>query len=277
MATAAAILALFAVVAGIVPRKGLLDVSDIVSVEQRLIALEQTIIPTPQDAAPNIAIDIAHDPVIDLAYSAAILRAPKRMAATDLYGAGELVEPTRYAYIVSPRDNQRYGAAECPTLAPGDLSIVTGTCIAERLVRASDCSIAFDLSETGTMPASLVTGFSHPEPDGRWTEGKSASFQCVRRPGDTFRSVRIVLLPFVYGDVRRQRLVIRLNGTALGTVERTGAAEEGGEIRLDIPAELNADTMRLDFEIPDAASPLALGLSTDSRALGFKVREIAFE
>lgn len=277
MTTAAAILALLAVVVGIVPRQGKLDVSDIVALEQQLVALEQTIIPTPQDAAPNIAIDISHDPVIDLAYSAAILKAPKRMAATDLYRAGELVEPTRYAYIVSLRDNPRYGAAECPSLAPGDLSIVTGACIAERLVRASDCRLVFDLSETGTVPASLLTGFSHPEPEGRWTEGKSASFQCVRQPGDTLRSVRIALLPFVHGDVRAQRLTVRLNGTELGSFERTGAAEEGGEIRLDIPPELKAGIMRLDFEIPDATSPLAAGLNRDSREIGFKIREIAFE
>ena len=68
-----------------------------------------------------------------------------------------------------------------------------------------------------------------------------------------------------------------LDGTALGTAERTGAAEEGGEITLDIPAELNADTMRLDFDIPDATSPLAVGLSSDPREVGFKIREIAFE
>jgi len=277
MATAAAILALFAIVVGIMPRQGTLDVSDLVSVEQRLIALERTTIPSWQEDAPNIAIAISEDPVIDLAYSAAILKAPKRMAATDLYRAGEILDPTRYAHIVSARDNLRYGAAECPSLAPGDFSIVTGACIAERLVRASDCRLVFDFSETGTVPASLLTGFSHPEPEGRWTEGKGASFQCVRHLGDTLRSVRIALLPFVHGDVGAQRLAVRLNGTELGSFERTGAAEEGAEIRLDIPPELNAEIMRLDFEIPDATSPLAAGLNTDSRELGFKIREIAFE
>jgi hypothetical protein len=277
MATAAAILALFAVVVGIMPRQGTFDVSDLVSVEQHLIALERTVVPT-STAAPVIAIGVFDGSrTIDMAFSMAILGTSKVEAIKALFLDQEILDPTRYAYIVSARDNLRYGAAECPSLAPGDFSIVTGACIAERLVRASDCRLVFDFSETGTVPASLLAGFSHPEPEGRWTEGKSASFQCVRQPGDTLRSVRIALLPFVHGDVGAQRLAVRLNGTELGSFERAGAAEEGGEIRLDIPPELNAEIMRLDFEIPDATSPLAAGLNTDSRELGFKIREIAFE
>lgn len=275
-AVAMAVLAFFAIVLTIMPRQGTFDVSYLVSVEQNLIALERTVVPK-ATAAPVIASGVGGSRNVDIAFSTAILGTPKLEAIADLFLAPEIRNPASYAYIVSARDDPRYGAGECPSLAPGDYSIVTGACVAERLVRASDCREGFDLTETGTLPGSMLTGFSHPEPDGRWTEGTAASFQCMLQPGDTPRSVRIALQPFVFGDVRAQRLAVRLNGTALGTFERTGAADEGGEIRLDIPPELNTDILRLDFEIPDAASPLALGLSSDPRVLGFKVREIAFE
>jgi hypothetical protein len=120
----------------------------------------------------------------------------------------------------------------------------------------------------------LGYGWSTPEPEARWTDGKEAALifalDSVQDTELTF-SLGAYLVP---GQLDRQRVALQLNGWALQSFTITEAATR--EYHLKLPAgKLKAKNV-LTFYLPDAASPLHFGPNPDVRQLAIAVRWMQF-
>jgi hypothetical protein len=110
----------------------------------------------------------------------------------------------------------------------------------------------------------LYSGWNGAAPgeDFRWTEGSRA---LMRFRLDEPIPLRLRMLAATFG---RQRLILKLNSAVIGSW--TG---EGGPFQLfelDIPQEVVRQRNALEFDLPDATSPMAHG-HDDSRTLGARV------
>ncbi len=123
--------------------------------------------------------------------------------------------------------------------------------------------------------AFLGTGWSKPEPEFTWTEGKRAELILPLAKGDGDLSMTLQLSPFTVGSaVPEQRLNISINGRSVAKVN----LKHGGfqQLSLRLPrAALNRNRKNnLVFELPDARSPKELGLSADGRVLALAIHTL---
>lgn len=112
----------------------------------------------------------------------------------------------------------------------------------------------------------LYYGWSGNENEFRWTDDDEAAI--VFALNDiTDADLQMKLSPFlVPGQVSEQRVIISLNGRKIETLALRETAAR--EYSLALPQELLRRKNILTFELPDAASPMSLGISNDSRLLG---------
>jgi hypothetical protein len=121
-----------------------------------------------------------------------------------------------------------------------------------------------------------LDGFSAPEPHGRWTDGREASFACRigAVEGKKFFRVQIDTIGFVSRD-HTQRVSISVNGEKpVDYLYEAGRERRMIELPLSVQASRD---IRIGFTFPDAVSPKELGLSADPRKLGISVKSIRFE
>lgn len=124
------------------------------------------------------------------------------------------------------------------------------------------------------FPCSL-TGFSYRETGGTWTAAPTASLRCPRVPvnGKPPGHVEVLAVAF-RGDVTRQRAVLAADGL------RAQQAVFAGPVHQAVSLPLRADggaEVEIQLTLPDAVTPLQLGLGPDTRALGLFVRAIEFK
>ena len=136
-----------------------------------------------------------------------------------------------------------------------------------------------DLNQTvrfggrGAYENMLISGFSGPEGFGRWIDGKGARLAFIQA-GDK-GTFDIKVGPFLYGDVKKQRLVIRNDaGKLMQEIEVTGDTWVSLKIE-DFAVDFEGiPLVGVSFETPDAQSPESLGLNKDRRMLGVALKEI---
>lgn len=130
-----------------------------------------------------------------------------------------------------------------------------------------------DFTSKGRGQRFTGKGWSHAEPTGTWTSATTArlSFQLVEIPR---RDMMMTLTahPFL-GDGKIDAQVVRIR-VGRFTVAHLRFSDPGfSEHRIKIPsAWLQEGKLNLDLSIPKAVSPLDLGLSSDGRTLGIKVK-----
>jgi hypothetical protein len=109
-------------------------------------------------------------------------------------------------------------------------------------------------------------GWSFREESFRWTEGKEAGLVFKIDPvADVQFTMKI--FPFLpQGKIKEQRVHVTLNNQPIETL--TLNDEKPREVRLLLPKTLLRQSNTMVFGLPDAASPLSLGLNEDSRQLG---------
>jgi hypothetical protein len=128
-----------------------------------------------------------------------------------------------------------------------------------------------DFSETSNSSQYALTGWSNPEPWGRWTVGPRAEL-CLALDRGLGRRARFeaVVVPYVrrrhrplnveiyFGQHMVQKLAFRISGRR--------------RIRVAIPAALceNETRVRIGIGVLNPRSPLSLGESNDARLLGLK-------
>jgi hypothetical protein len=109
-------------------------------------------------------------------------------------------------------------------------------------------------------------GWSFREEGFRWSEGNEAGLVFNLDPvADVAFTVKIFgFLP--QGKIKEQRVYVSLNDHPIETLVLND--EKPREFRLVLPKNLLRQRNTMVFGLPDAASPLALGINEDSRQLG---------
>ncbi|EWS65941.1 hypothetical protein Y695_00797 [Hydrogenophaga sp. T4] len=260
-----------------IPTKKMLDTSDVVSIERKLVELSSTTIPPATPGKSNVVVGLENMPnTINYMFSIAVLKTVRDIAIPDVLAQNAPSIPKNYSYIASSYQNTKFGAGDCNSLSKTDISIISSNCLEERYSKASDCRAGFDFSAGSGVPASLLQGFGTSEKRGRWTNGKLASFSC-NNLGAPLTRVKLDIAPFIAGIIKSQRLGISINGIQSTPLELSAARDFRNPIVIEIPKEVESKRYSISFEIPNAASPKSLGLSEDNRELGFRLRSIIFE
>jgi hypothetical protein len=131
-------------------------------------------------------------------------------------------------------------------------------------------TIRFD--DAHSRPQALVAGWSQTEPWGTWTEGQQARllFRLPPAAGGSALELQMRAVAFITSDVPLQIVGIRVNDSELAPV-RFDASRQSQFIRRLIPPTVReqGDVLEILFEISNPTSPVSVGLSSDSRELGF--------
>lgn len=104
------------------------------------------------------------------------------------------------------------------------------------------------------------------DPDFWWSNGSRASLVFTVQ-GHSARILRVSLRPYLHPtEVSEQRITVLLNGTRLATLRADQPIV--GEYAFPVPADLLRKVNRLEFDLPDCASPRSVGENGDVRELG---------
>ncbi len=118
----------------------------------------------------------------------------------------------------------------------------------------------------------LATGWSHPEDDGVWSDGPSASLMFdVGSPPTTDLQFEFSLVVFPNAPATAQEVVIET--TRGRPIDRWTLSVPSGDWSMIVPASAwIGSRIGLRFRFDEAKSPSELGLSADRRALSIKLR-----
>jgi hypothetical protein len=121
----------------------------------------------------------------------------------------------------------------------------------------------------------LWYGWSGIEISARWSDRRKAAV-VFSLGGKGDRMLLIKMFPFlVQGKLETQHVKIDINGHAIQTV---ALADHAAKVyRVTVPGPILQDKNILTFEMPDAESPISLGVSGDVRLLGINVEWIKLE
>jgi hypothetical protein len=133
--------------------------------------------------------------------------------------------------------------------------------------------VKFDFSETGNGSAIMQDGWSFSEPEYTWTVGKNAQLILpLITDGSKDLNLTISAIPFIHGEELNQQVVIVRSG---GDELTQWTMDQPGEYVVNIPSEYNKNGLvSIDFEIPNATSPISVGFNQDERVLGIAVQWI---
>ncbi|SHG39698.1 hypothetical protein [Massilia sp. CF038] len=254
-------------------QRQMLDGSEMVALERRLVAL-QAAMPPPPAGKTDVIIDLPDQPMmVNYMFSIAVAHTP-RLYGEDLLSKNKLDHAAHYNHIISARIGSRFKNRSCTQGSVGTLQYSDAACVTRSLAAASLCKGTFDFSSAGNVDPAMLTGFSAPEAYSRWTAERSVSFSCT-----VDKAPRALVLragAFLNDKLQQQRVEIALNGVKLGSelMQRPGEVET---LRTVLPALSPTTIVTITLTMPDAVAPKALGMGDDGRLLGLNIHSIGFE
>ena len=122
----------------------------------------------------------------------------------------------------------------------------------------------------------LKSGWASNNEDwGVWSTSKEAKLSLLM-PKDQPKFITLDLRSFVNGKQPSQTLEISMNGEPQKKLTLTRF--ENNVVKLAIPpSAYGKEWLEMDFKIPTATSPKALGIASDDRALGIGLKSVVFE
>lgn len=118
----------------------------------------------------------------------------------------------------------------------------------------------------------LASGWSMPESWGVWSVGTHAQLQIDPRQLPLRKGGLVLSFEaraFLTSNHPRQRVRVTVNGVEAGHYT---AVYPDGHLRIDVPLPRDlltqAGRVTIDFDLPDAVSPKAVGMNNDARVLG---------
>lgn len=120
-------------------------------------------------------------------------------------------------------------------------------------------------------------GWSGPEPDLVWTDGHVATLYLPAPPPPSNVTMKAMLCAFTYrGKLERQQVRVLVNDREVARWVLAGEPEERTAV---VPRDYFAgsSSAEIRFEMPDAAAPVSLGASGDSRTLGMGMTWLEFD
>jgi hypothetical protein len=108
-------------------------------------------------------------------------------------------------------------------------------------------------------------GWSLSEPWGTWSEGNQAELTLELNSGSN--ELEFLLNAFIVPNYPEQRVMVKINGEYIKT--EVFIKREGNILTLNIPDDIKAEggIVKIEFELPDAATPKSLGINEDTRTL----------
>jgi hypothetical protein len=136
------------------------------------------------------------------------------------------------------------------------------------------CPEVIDFSSNGNILTSGIqlSGFSHSEKNGRWTEGAIASVEC--KPIRQYSTVTINVVPYIPAKGFSQIVDLSINGD-LHAEYNLMQDSHITNFTIPIIKEYN-DKIKIDFWLKNAVSPQEFNESSDSRKLGIYIKSINF-
>lgn len=120
-------------------------------------------------------------------------------------------------------------------------------------------------------------GWSNPEDGYTWTDGKEAELLLNIPEIKSDLTMKVSLMPLVSpGKLEKQRVKIVINNKemAIWTISDPSPSEK--EIKIP-KSEIKGSTLKITFQLPDAVSPVSIGMNEDPRVLGIQVRAITLK
>ncbi len=127
-------------------------------------------------------------------------------------------------------------------------------------------------TQDGNANKYTESGFSHPEPQHTWTEGRNAQLNLfIKDKPTTNLRLKITAWPFLGGNITSQTVKVYANDTLIETWQ----IKQEGEYAAIIPASvLTSENIALRFDVSNPMSPKNLGMSEDSRLLGIAFKTL---
>ena len=136
-----------------------------------------------------------------------------------------------------------------------------------------DFNQTINFKNNGNMSQLLDEGWSHPESSHIWSEGKKSSLNFHTQLPKCNLTVALTVSPFyLEGKMKPQELKIVVNGKQLLSTILTTQKTLNFHIPIDI-WNLKSPTT-IEFLHPNSISPQELGVSQDSRELGFAFQKM---
>jgi hypothetical protein len=212
-----------------------------------------------------------HSGVIDYLVTIGVLETKRDSNSYDVLYKRSFTNPEHVGYLFTGVGMKPWDVESCRKIRPTEsLVALDGQCVFQAI--GSGCGEEIDLSVDFSLNIKTV-GISSPEPDGRWTDGSTASLSCSlaqKQPS----TVIIDASAFLPGN-HSQRVVASVNGSSKSLFLFT-SKNPHQVLALPIPGG-NSGLLELRFELPDALSPKSVGLNADPRTLGVKLRSIHIE
>jgi hypothetical protein len=259
---------LFLVLFCIVPSWKSIDVSDVVSIERKLINIADTLLPLPETGKSNVAIGLHGSPTINYMFSVAILKTVRELAIPDVLIKNQLSALSKYSYIVSSQADPRYNPDGCNSFSKSSLSIIASECLEQRQALASDSRLIDFRESNFPVYVKEVQGISNHEYWGAWTNGDQAIIK-YSEP----LPLRFTLL--VTGGAWAEN-VNRPIGFRVGSVQREAIFEgdpfnKPTTVSLDFELNENVDTLKINIPFPIS------DIDSDSRSIGVGLTTLRIE
>jgi hypothetical protein len=133
-------------------------------------------------------------------------------------------------------------------------------------------------SSNGTSDEYIDTGFTAVGDEWRWTDGKNARLKFNIRPTATACRLRFTAVPFLPKRVSRQRVIVSVGDQVVQTFAMNDSGSK--EYSVELPKSLMrriGSSLTMQFDLPDAVAPAAVGVHEDARALGIAISRMSIE
>ena len=135
-----------------------------------------------------------------------------------------------------------------------------------------DAYLRIDFTAAGADRSALHAGWSHPEPQGSWTDARQAVLRLALEPTPFGYHCAATLHGYIHDpELSNQIIVVAIGDQSLFR----GTVRGWRQIAFDIPAALidGRDPVDLVIEIPNATAPQTYG-GSDTRLLGLSLTEL---
>lgn len=119
-------------------------------------------------------------------------------------------------------------------------------------------------------------GWAYPESFGVWSEGNKAKL-VLPLPKDQTKTLTLVGRALVNERHPKQQITLFVNGKPNQTVELQQQDGNVIKINLDPKVKTNRNYIEIEFQMPNAITPQAIGMGTDIRKLAFGLVSATFE
>ena len=143
----------------------------------------------------------------------------------------------------------------------------------DRWIDPIACNTAIAFSDDRTERYFGARGLSGPEPRGRWSNGSVVELLLLPEEGCHPDTLQLDLSPYLKREHPQQTADIFVNENFVEEITLSFGMDNPKEFLIQLP-EFVSGKIKVRFEIKKPMSPHALGLSEDTRALGFLFRGI---